>query len=97
MKDIYIQLKVTYEFVLKTWKPEKVAERFLNIINDDYPNEWLVDPAGIYYLEGAGQSIEITKKVVRKMVKRYGLKSLQLSHRPDLEQAFFNLSRDDFI
>ena len=93
--NVDLRLKIgsdSYEFVLKTWSPENVAKRFLKIINNDYPSEWLIDPSDIYYLEGAGQSIELTKKVVYKMVKRYGLKSLQLSHRPELEKAFMDFA-----
>lgn len=76
------------KFVQDKWSPSAVAQRYLRLIKGDIPSEWLFDPKTTTYLEGVGQSIDCTKDHVKRMVGRYQLRSLQLSHRPDLEQAF---------
>jgi hypothetical protein len=79
-------------FVRDKWNAAEVARRYLRIIEGDIPGEWWLDPHSVTYLEGAGQPIERTKENIRQMVEQFGVESLQLSHRPDLEQAFLNFA-----
>lgn len=79
-------------FVETQWSIEKVASRYLKIIEGDIPNDWWLDPLEVSYLYGAGQPESQTRENVRKLVERFGVKSLQLSHRPDLERAFLTLA-----
>jgi len=76
------------KFVRERWDATEVARRYLQLIAGDVPDKWWFDPKRVSYVEGAGQSAEQTKEKVRRMVKKYGSSSLQLSHRPELELAF---------
>ncbi len=79
-------------FVHEKWNAKEVAKRYLRIIEGDVPNEWIFDPNDVCYLEGACQPRERTKAIVREMVEKHGVESLQLSHRPDLEKAFLDFA-----
>jgi hypothetical protein len=80
-------------FVREKWAAGQVASRYLRLINGDVPSEWWFDPARVTYLEGAGQSTEKTRSIVQAIIERYGVESLQLSHRPALERAFVDFSQ----
>jgi hypothetical protein len=79
-------------FVQQKWNAVEVAMRFMCLIKADIPDEWWLDPNDVVYLEGACQPIERTIHVIQEMVGSYGVSSLQLSHRPDLEDAFLKLA-----
>ncbi len=79
-------------FVRQMWSPTEVARRYLLLVKGDVPPEWWLDPRTVTYLEGAGQPIERTCENIRNLVTQYGVESLQLGHRPELERAFLNFS-----
>ena len=79
-------------FVREKWNAKEVARRYLRIIQGSFPDEWWLDPSDVIYFEGGGQSIECTKAKIRELVELYGVKSLQLSHRPDFEKAFLEFA-----
>jgi glycosyltransferase involved in cell wall biosynthesis len=79
-------------FVHDKWNAKEVAQRYIKLIQGDFPDEWWLDPRDVIYLEGGGQSIESTKLNIRELVEIYGSESLQLSHRPDLEKAFLDFA-----
>lgn len=79
-------------FVREKWNAKAVAERFLRIIQDDIPDDWWLNPNDVCYLSGGYQPIEKTKENVREMITQFGIGSLQLSHRPDLEKAFLKFA-----
>ena len=79
-------------FVRDKWSAELVAEKYLKLIGGDIPENWWLDPKDVIYLQGCGQSEEQTKENIRRLVKAYGVKALQLSHRPHLEQAFLEFA-----
>lgn len=74
------------DFVETKWSCEKVAKRYLCIISRKVPDSWWLNPRDIVYLYGGGQRKERTIENIREMVSLQGVKSLQLSHRPDLER-----------
>ena len=80
------------EFVRSKWSITNVAFRYKQIIEDNIPEDWWLNPYDVIYLEGAGQSSDITKKNIKDIVSKSGVKSLQLSHRPDLEKAFLEFA-----
>ncbi len=84
--------KQAQKFVREKWNAVKVALRYLQLIEGDIPEEWWIDPNEIIYIEGCGQPIDVTKKIVQQLINEYGVKALQLSHRPDLEKAFLDLA-----
>lgn len=79
-------------FVRQMWSPSEVAKRYLRLCEGDIPAEWWFDPSSVTYLEGGGQSVERTCENVRNLVAQYGVASLQLSHRPELELAFLDFA-----
>lgn len=79
-------------FVHDKYNSKEVAKRFLKLVNKDFPDEWWIDPIDISYIEGGGQSIEALKENIFNLIESFGIKSLHLSHRPDLESAFSKFS-----
>jgi len=79
-------------FVRGMWNRTEVARRYMRLIDRDVPVSWWLRPETILLLEGAGQTLLRTKDNIRQMVNTYGVASLQLSHRPDLEAAFLKLA-----
>jgi hypothetical protein len=77
-----------YAFVQKKWNAALVAEKYLTIIKGVIPSEWWIQPSSIVYLEGIGQSRQITKKNVSELISKHGIDSLHLSHKKNLETAF---------
>lgn len=84
--------KAAQDFVHANWAAPVVAKRFLRLLSGDIPDDWLVDPCDVVHLEGWGQPAELSRERVRALVSRYGVQALQLSHRPDLEQAFLEFA-----
>ena len=79
-------------FVREKWHAKSVAQRFLKLIQDDVPDDWWLDPNDVSYLSGGFQPMNKTKENVQKMIAQFGIDSLQLSHRPDLEKAFLEFA-----
>ncbi|WP_289239379.1 glycosyltransferase [Pseudomonas sp. FEMGT703P] len=79
-------------FVREMWNCAEVAHRYNRLMDQDVPVSWWLHPDSILLLEGSGQSLLRTKENIRQMVNFYGVASLQLSHRPDLEAAFLKLA-----
>lgn len=73
--------------VKKNWTPQKVAERYLRLLEGDAPEEWWMDPTTVTYFLGCGQDRNITRTNVRALVTQFGVASLGLAHRPSLEKA----------
>jgi glycosyltransferase involved in cell wall biosynthesis len=80
------------EFVRRNWAPEKVAERFLRIVNDDFPEEWLFDPHDIRYIHGWGLSEQDGRNLIVKFLEYAGKDGLCLSDKPELEKKFIEFS-----
>jgi hypothetical protein len=79
-------------FVKKKWDKLDVARRYLKIINGTIPENWWINPKDVVYFEGAGQSVEISRQNIKKMVSDYGVCSLGLSHEPELENLFLKFA-----
>jgi hypothetical protein len=82
-------------FVQSKWKSVEVAKRFIALINNQAPVSWSFSPSDVSYLEGGAQSIETTRKTVRHMIHLFGIRSLNLVHRLDLEAEFLELAGID--
>lgn len=79
-------------FVREKWSASEVAKKYLRIVEGTILDEWWINPHTVSYLEGAGQSVERTCKSIQLLLQQYGAESLQLSHRPELEQDFLSFS-----
>ena len=84
--------KAAQNFVRSKWNAIEVAKRYLRIIDDDIPDNWWVYPNEVFYIAGAGQSLNVTKKNIQSIIKKSGKKGLQLGHNAKLEKAFLKFS-----
>jgi len=73
-----------HQFVTTRWHNAAVAERYLSIINDRIPPEWMIDPKKLMYFKGYGISIGNLKVYLRKYVMKNGIEALFLDDKPAL-------------
>lgn len=78
------------DFVQSHWSPELVAGRFLQLINGDVPDSWMLDPARFDYMHGAGFSEEKLKQIMNRYIEKNGRETLCLQDKPKLENAIVN-------
>ena len=67
------------------------AQRCIDIIRDDYPEEWMFEPENNRYIWGAGlKKKEVVQNVV-SLVDKYGMKSLRLPKNSLLYKKYYKL------
>jgi len=79
-------------FVKTKWCTKEVVSRYVDLIEGNIPPEWWVYPQDVFYLEGAGQSSQRSKEVIRNLVQAYGDDVLQVSHHRTLKRAFLDFA-----
>jgi len=85
-KDFRIELgKKAHRFVSENWSARAVAEKYLMLINNEYPSHWLYDPNSITYFHGWGFQEEKAKELIRALVKSGGPQVLQLYDKPEVQ------------
>jgi hypothetical protein len=80
------------EYVSARWSTAKVAGRYLELICGRARAEWWCDPQDVLYVRGFGMPQAHAACMVKAMIERYGISSLQVSDKPRLEQAFAELA-----
>jgi len=85
--------------VREKWSVQQIAERYIRLIEGDFPKEWYINPDAFIYLLGGCLSESRVKEIVSKLISVKGVKALQLSEKPALERAFleFALSEEQPI
>lgn len=83
-----------YAFVRSVWDPVEVGRRYLRLLNDDIPSEWMYSPDKLAYIGGWGVSKAKLKEFVRALVKRHGISALGLEDKPLLRRSFIHLIQD---
>ena len=78
-------------FVNSHWQPEAVAARYLQLIQGNVPTHWWQDPSQIRYVYGCGMSQTQVIRIVSEMINRFGLESLQIPDKPQMQKAFIEL------
>lgn len=77
-------------FVLNNWTPDKIAMKFLKIINNEIPPEWYCFP-----IENYSHFCFVEKNLAINILKKYidyfGEKALFLENKPNLKKQFLNL------
>lgn len=76
------------DFVRQQWNAVEVAQRFMRLIKNEVPPEWIFDPRRIRYLEGAGVSKATAQQVVQRLVQYAGTQALELDDKPELLQSY---------
>ena len=84
--------KKAQEFVIKNWNAKMVASRYLCLINDEFPREWLYNPKHNKYLNGMGMPEEKARNIIRSIVNKRGRSALMLNNNPELEQRFIDFA-----
>lgn len=69
---------VTWAYVNGTGSLPEVARRFERVLLDDFPQDWLTDPASIDYIVGSGVTPDQLVGAVRALVGAKGPRSLGL-------------------
>lgn len=80
-------------FVRERWRPDRVAERYLKLASGNPEEPWISSPAHIRYLHGVGLTEDDARQVVHQFLAQGGRAALQLTDKPDLEQAFVDFAR----
>jgi len=75
-------------FLIKHWRYDKVAQRYLRLIGDDIPDKWRYNPYDITYIHGGCLSEKNARAVIKALVRVYGKQALYLSDKPELEKQF---------
>jgi len=82
--------KAAQNFVLTKWNSLEVAKRYLRIIENDIPENWWLHPNEVIYIEGAGQSLNVTKNNIKNILKKKGINGLKLGNHKKREEAFLS-------
>jgi hypothetical protein len=78
-------------FVEDRWAPERVAERYLALIDDDLPAGWWFEPSEVAYVGGAGAPEETIRGSVRRVLEAVGPGGLALDDKPHLVESLLAL------
>jgi hypothetical protein len=82
------------KYVAKYRTPEVVTNKFLQIVNDDIPDEWFFDAPKSDYFYGWAVSKENLKFFLKNYIEKYGKEGLFLSHNSNLENKILDFIRD---
>ena len=95
-KDYRLELgEKLKQFIRNNWNPARVAERYLKLLNNDFPENWYFNPLSLKYPYGWGINKENLKKLIKDVLqdRKENLKFLHLSHNPKLEKILYEISR----
>jgi hypothetical protein len=80
------------EHVVARYGPEAVAARFLRVLRDDVPAEWMFDPRGLTYVHGACLPEARARELIRAFVAHGGPGALQVDDKPALRAALLDFA-----
>jgi hypothetical protein len=83
------------EFVRTQRTPKQVARRYLQLIEGIIPDEFMFDPSTIRYVQGSGVPESKSREIIRGMIEQYGIESLCLANKPELERLFMCYAYDE--
>lgn len=64
-----------------------IAQRFLNLLEGNFPAGWWVKPSEVSYLYGFGYNREKAPTMVKDYLDRFGEGALFLEDKPELKAA----------
>ena len=79
-------------FVQRRWSPAEVAGRYLQLVTESPPSPWMIDPATIRHVEGAGLSEEQARETIRQLVSQLGSSALALDENPAVREALLGFA-----
>jgi hypothetical protein len=81
------------DFVRSRWSPAAVASRYLRVIQNDIPEEWVRTPADVRYVHGVGLPESRLAEAVAALVDSFGVQALGLDHSPDVRDRLVALAK----
>lgn len=87
------QLGLAARRFAETWAAERVAGRFLDLIDGRIPSAWVHTVDEVRYTHGVGLAEEHARQIVRALIAEEGTSALQLDDRPAMRDAFVEFSR----
>ena len=95
-KDFCINLgEKAQSFVQNQWAVENVTDRYIRLINNDIPDFWYLNHKNIQNVLGGGLPKEKSRSLIKQMIDKYGVSSLQLGHNSDLEKKFVEFANSE--
>ena len=67
----------------------------MKLIKGSAPSEWYFDPQDIRYFHGWGIPEQRLRQILKNMIAGYGIASLQLSDKPELEKEILHFIESD--
>ncbi len=80
------------EFISNYYSAVKVAQRFINILNDSPSQEWVFNPLDTSYLYGLGLPADTLHQWLNRYIKEQGLRALFLQDNLQLTQQFMKFT-----
>lgn len=77
----------------ETWAAERVAGRFLDLIDGRIPPEWVHSVDEVRYTHGVGLAEDHARDIVGGLIAEEGTGALQLDDRPAMRDAFVEFAR----
>lgn len=78
------------KFVKEKWSSKAVAQKYLNIMNGDIPENIMRSPFDDFDIHGGGVNAKDRRKIVSQMISKYGEKSLCLDNKPQVKQMILD-------
>lgn len=89
------QLGLAARRFAETWAAERVAGRFLDLIDGRIPSAWMHTVDEVRYTHGVGLAEEHARQIVRELIAEEGTSALQLDDRPAMRNAFVEFAHQD--
>lgn len=78
-------------FVMSNWIAERYAQKYIDIIQGNYPDEWIFRPKDNSYIWGWGIRKEEVIQNIVSLVGKYGMKALCLPKNSQLYKEYYKL------
>jgi len=83
--------KCAKEFIQTRQSPKVVADRFIDIANGSFPDDWYFSPIEVSYIHGLGLAEDELVKICKDGLDTYGDKFFRLHNRLDLREEIYRL------
>lgn len=82
------------KFVMDNWIPERVAERYLRVLRNEYPSSWVFYPESLQYIHGCGFDSTRLRNLLKEILRIGGSRALLISDKPGLEAKLVRFATD---
>ena len=82
--------KKVYDYIDKEWSSVSIAKKFLMLIENNFPDEWLYTSTDNEYILGYGISKEELRFVYRNIFNEYGIDAFCLQHNNNIQKKILD-------